>query len=254
MAHRKVKVTAAVLALAAWAAPGQEPIRVEITEKVLISATHRFGINLGGDAYYSGAALMKQRVCQNFEGTTYRQCHFGPLQDEHGAATWFNPPDAWRKILIGGSYTILSGPAKGISGVITDITTRKLEHQGQMKDFAYFVFDRGVPAGPQNTGVMVEAQRLDEGQFRRREKHEYWATRNDRIEIGDVPPRFLWQGGAEPGCRRTTGTHSLCDALPSVWRSERDVASPFVGQEKGWLPDPHGQQRVRTARASSAYP
>ena len=110
---------------------GQQATTITVTDRVLVKDCQRFGINLGGDAYYSGAVLVKKRVRENFERTTYRQCHFGPLQDEHGAATWFNPPDEWRKILIGGSYTILSGPAKGTSGTIADITTSNEFEQTQ---------------------------------------------------------------------------------------------------------------------------
>ena len=161
---------------------------VTVTDKVLVQDCQRLGINLGGDAYYSGAVLVKKRVCANFEGSTYRQCHFGPLQDEHGATTWFNPPEGWRELLIGGRYTILSGPAKGSSGTIKDITTKKVEHQGKLKDFAYFVFDRTVPAGPINVGLLVESHRLDEGHFRQMENHEHWTTHNNKLEIGDPPP------------------------------------------------------------------
>lgn len=45
---------------------------IELTDRVLVQDTVRFGINLGGDAYYSGAALVKKRVQENFEGTSYR--------------------------------------------------------------------------------------------------------------------------------------------------------------------------------------
>ncbi len=162
---------------------------VRLTDRVLVEDCIRFGINLGSDAYYSGAALVKKRVRQNFEGTTYRQCHFGPLQDEKGATTWFSPPEQWRRMLIGGGrYTILSGPARGTSGTIRDITTKQAKHQGEMKDFPYFVFDKLVPAGPPNTGVLVEAFRLKEGDFRRFESHDYWTSLHNRVVQGDVPP------------------------------------------------------------------
>jgi hypothetical protein len=163
---------------------------IRLTGNVLVPDCIRLGINLGGDAYYSGAVLTKDRVRENFEGTSYRECHFGPLQDEHGATTWFEPRDPWREILIGkGRYTILSGPAKGTTGTITDITTKQVMNQGRMQDYAYFVFDKTVPANPEpNGGLLIEAIRLDEGDFRRFENHEYWTSHHNRIEIGDVPP------------------------------------------------------------------
>ena len=52
---------------------------IQTSEQVLVADCTRLGINVGGDTYYSGAALVKKRVCENFEGTSYRQCHFGPL-------------------------------------------------------------------------------------------------------------------------------------------------------------------------------
>lgn len=166
--------------------PADGATTITITDRVLVQDSIRLGINLGGDAYYSGAALVKKRATANFEGTSYRQCHFGPLQDETGAATWFKVPDAWREVLIGGKYTILSGPAKGTSGTIVDITTKKLQHEGQLKDFSYFVFDKKVAAGPPNGGLLVERMRLDEGQLRPLDG--YWNSEENGIAIGDVPP------------------------------------------------------------------
>lgn len=69
---------------------------VEMTDTVLVKDTVRFGINLGGDTYYSGAVLTQKRAQENFEGTTYRQCHFGPSQDENGATSWFRQPQGWQ--------------------------------------------------------------------------------------------------------------------------------------------------------------
>ena len=93
---------------------------IELTGKVLVKDTTRFGINLGGDAYY-------------FEGTSYRRCHFGPGSAPDGAATWFGGGSDWDKILAGGRYTILSGPSKWTAGAIKEITTRQYRHEGRMK-------------------------------------------------------------------------------------------------------------------------
>ena len=70
---------------------------MELTDSILVENTVRFGINLGGDTYYSGAVLAKNRAQENFEGTTYRQCHFGPTQDEYGATSWFSQPPWWQE-------------------------------------------------------------------------------------------------------------------------------------------------------------
>jgi len=159
---------------------------VEITEKILVPDCIRFGINLGGDTYYSGAVLTKKRSCENFEGTSYRQCHFGPFQDEGGAATWCRVSEDWRSVLIGGTFTILSGPAKGTTGIVKDIVRKKVQVRREVRELPYFVFDRKVPAGPPNGGLLVERMRLKDGQFRPLDG--YWTSTDNKLVIGDVPP------------------------------------------------------------------
>ena len=164
-----------------------EVTRIEITDNVLVKDTARLGINLGGDTYYSGAALVKKRTQENFEGTAYRQCHFGPVQDENGATTWFGDHGDWDdRLLPGATFTILSGPAKGISGKIKEVSVKKAVHQGKMKEFRYFVFDRRVPHGGENVGLLIETFRLDEGQFR--SPDGYWTSKENRIVTDDPRP------------------------------------------------------------------
>ena len=160
---------------------------VQLTDTVLVKDTIRFGINLGGDTYYSGAVLTKKRAQQNFEGTTYRQCHFGPSQDEYGATSWFRQPQWWQQLMAEhGYYTILSGPSKGTKGKIKAISTKKAMHEGTMKDFMYIEFDKNVKPGPPNGGLLIEAYRLKDGQFRSLDG--FWSSKNNEISIGDVPP------------------------------------------------------------------
>ncbi len=160
---------------------------VELTDTVLVENTVRFGINLGGDTYYSGAVLTKNRAQENFEGTTYRQCHFGPTQDEYGATSWFRQPPWWQELMTEhGYYTILSGPSRSVRGKIKSIGTKQAMHQGRMQDFMYIEFDRKVKPGPPNGGLLVEAYRLKDGQFRSLDG--FWSSKNNEISIGDVPP------------------------------------------------------------------
>ncbi|MBN2314972.1 MAG: hypothetical protein JXM79_13655 [Sedimentisphaerales bacterium] len=160
---------------------------VEMTDTVLVKDTVRFGINLGGDTYYSGAVLTKKRAQENFEGTTYRQCHFGPSQDENGATSWFRQPQGGQDLMAEhGTYTILSGPAKGTHGKIKAISTKKVMHEGKMQDFMYIEFDKKVKPGPPNGGLLVEAFRLKDGQFRSLDG--FWTSKNNEISIGDIPP------------------------------------------------------------------
>ena len=181
-------VIAAVTAAGCGAkAAGRDLATITITDKVLVADTVPFGINLGGDAYYSGAALVKKRAVENFEGTTYRQCHFGPLNDSRGATTWFGLNDSWKEMMLReGRYTILSGPAKGITGRIKGISTKKARHQGQMKDFTYFQYDRDVTPDEPNLGLMIEANRLRDGQMHTRDG--YWCAKQNEIAVGDTHP------------------------------------------------------------------
>ncbi|NQT50656.1 hypothetical protein HQ576_01320, partial [bacterium] len=185
--------------LLAAVASAAEVTTVTLTDKVLVKDTVRLGINLGGDAYYSGAALVKRRSVQNFEGTTYRQCHFGPVNGEDGMGTWFGNWADWDEILVGGRFTVLSGPGKGIAGTIKEVTKRPAMHQGKEKQFRYFVFDRKVPVAPHNSGVMVETMRLKDGQFRSLDG--YWSSKKNHIAIGDVPPGSF---GVAAGCLDAT--------------------------------------------------
>jgi len=158
---------------------------IEFTDTVLVEDTVRFGINLGGDTYYSGAALVKNRSCENFEGTIYRQCHFGPSQDEQGATSWFRQPMWWQEMMIKhGHYEILSGPARGTRGKISQITTKKEMHNGKLEGFMYIRFDRQVPAGAANGGLLVEAFRTEDGQFRALDG--FWSSKTNEIVTGDV--------------------------------------------------------------------
>jgi len=175
-----------ILLASASLAFAAEVTTVELTDKVLVKDTSRFGINLGGDAYYSGAALVKDRARENFEGTSYRRCHWGPGSAPDGGLTWFGGGSDWDKILEGGTYTILSGPQRWTSGSIKGITTRTAKHQGQMKPFRLFLWDKPLEPLPDRGGFMVEKLRLTDGCLRTQDG--YWTSKENEIATGDVPP------------------------------------------------------------------
>ena len=181
-------VLSATLSLAEDAFPDTETTTVRITDRALVKDTMRLGINLGGDNYYSGAVLVKKRARENFEGTLYRVCHFGPGSDEHGVATWFRPREDWLEIIKGGAYTILSGPSKWTTGTVRDVIDKPYRHEGQMKPFACFLLDRPIepPAEREQVGIMIQRLRTDDGQFRPLDG--YWTSLENEIAIGDVPP------------------------------------------------------------------
>ena len=186
--------TAAVLACCA--AAQEKDTVVEITGKVLVSDCIPFGVNIGYDSYYA-APWRKERVRESFEGTTYRQCLTGHVQDETGMSVWVGTSDSWRKVHIGARFTILNGPARGTTGTIKDITKKTFTHQGADREFTYYVFDRKVPARtgePGLPGLFIERFALDEGFIGA--AHDFWRPnagmedKTPRVDvlIGDVRP------------------------------------------------------------------
>jgi len=161
---------------------------IRLTDWVLVEDTIPLGINLGGDNYYSGAALVKKRAQFNFEGTMYRQCHFGPGSDERSISTWFRPNDVWKEILAGGDYTILSGPSKWTTGTVADIIDKMYMHQGQSKPFVSFALDKRIEPSPKGgpMGIMIGRDRTRDGCFRRLDG--YWTAPHNEVSIGDVRP------------------------------------------------------------------
>ena len=205
-------VLAATAALAAAGVAGAADVTtIRLTDTALVPDTVRFGINLGGDAYYSGAALVKQRAHETFEGTTYRQCHFGPVNDERGATTWFGLNDDWKRMMLeGGRYTILSGPSRWTTGRIKGIGTREAKHNKKMETFMCFEYDREVVPDEANMGLMIECTRLRDGQMHSLDG--YWCSKQNRIAIGDVHPgafgcAALGLRGSEAKAHYRFGTH-----------------------------------------------
>ncbi len=172
---------------AAGTANPARPTTIRLTGHVLVAETTRLGVNLGGDTYYSGAALVKKRARENFEGTMYRQCHFGPGGDRQGLATWFRPSDTWRELITGGRYTILSGKSKWTTGTVKEVLEKQYRHNGQMEPFAYFLLDHPISQPPQGgrIGIMVERDRTGDGCFRPLDG--YWTSPQNEIAVGDVP-------------------------------------------------------------------
>jgi alpha-L-arabinofuranosidase len=178
--------TLLLLPLAAATRSDDGVTTIRLTDEVLVHDTMRWGINLGGDAYYSGGALVKKRARANFEGTMYRTCHFGPGSDVEGVSTWFRPREPWREVIIGGQFTILSGPSKWTQGTVRDIGSRQYRHQGQMKSFDHFLLDRPLTVSEENPriGIMIQRDRTHDGQLRSLDG--YWCSKQNEISIGDV--------------------------------------------------------------------
>jgi alpha-L-arabinofuranosidase len=181
-----ISAAVATLALTACGIHAQGQVTtIEMSDKVLVEDCTPFGINLGGDAYYSGAVLRKKRAIKNFEGTSYRQCHFGPVWKENGCSTWFSVTDYTRQWVIGAKYTILSGPSKGTTGIVKDVIKTPYKHQGKTIEQNFFLLDKKIEPAAANGGIMIERMRLEDGQIGLIDDH--WQP-NLKVSIGDTPP------------------------------------------------------------------
>jgi hypothetical protein len=211
---------------------------IRLTENVLVEDTMRLGVNLGGDAYYSGAALVKLRTRENFEGTMYRRCDYGPGVDETGVSTWFSPRDPWRELIIGGRYTILSGPSKGMTGIVQAIETREYMHEGRMKPFDHYVLDKPLELSEENVrvGIMLERDRTSDGTLGGGDG--YWSGPANTIEIGDTADgsfgvAALRMNGTDEKAHHRFSTHyQRYGETNGVWtvrfRAKRAAGSPLL--------------------------
>ena len=178
---------------------------VTISDEVLVPDCVPFGINLSyGNDSANASPWVKDRVRASFEGSSYRQCLTGYRRDETGMCTWVGTSEPWQKVHIGAPFTILNGPAKGQGGTVKDITRKEFEHQGELKDFTYYLFDRSYPRFPTDMGeyglpgLLVERFALDEGHLMRMrsDPSNFWYTNCGQTDVvprtdvllGDVPP------------------------------------------------------------------
>jgi len=158
---------------------------IRLTDEVVVKDCIPFGLVLGGDAYYSGAALMKDRARMNFEGTSYRQCPWGPALAENGLISWFGASPEWRKIFDAADVTVLSGPAKGTKAKLLGVEPIQYEQRGSTRELRLWKIDKSLPPHKGPSGLLVESMRLGEGQFRPLDGH--WTSAQNRIETGDAP-------------------------------------------------------------------
>ena len=121
---------------ASIAQEAKDVVTLKLTDKVLVKDLTRFGLNTGmGDSVWFSAGTRKKRIALNFEGSSYRQCCRGELfADGYASYDGGMPKDekqkvqqetALRKMYVGLTATILSGPVKGTKVKIVDVGWRK---------------------------------------------------------------------------------------------------------------------------------
>ena len=204
MATRKMTMFSltAMVALTAGMAPGLagEVTTIEITSEPLVKDVSRLGINIGRAGEYCGASgvLKKPRV-YNFEGTSYRQCHFGELRENGFLCNMVNDEGTrglkatgMDKIILSAKVTILSGPhmwkevrIKEVTGEVYDVWNNKRPQRR-----ALFLFDRKLPLPDgkpiKSVGIMIDNYNPDSGNMHA--AHGYWNSKENKTVAGDTPP------------------------------------------------------------------
>ncbi|MBI5723215.1 MAG: sigma-70 family RNA polymerase sigma factor [Planctomycetes bacterium] len=236
-----VQTTAPVTAVPAT--PGDATV-VEITDKVLVKDCVPFGVNLSyGNDSPEASPWLKDRIRASFEGSTYRQCLLGVVQDETGVTLWVGPSPEWQKIHLGAKFTILNGPAKGMTGTIKEITTKKVVIDGKEKEYPYYVFDKTVPAPPLDKsglpdpqvgppGVMVEKLLFDEGYIG--ESSNYFlpnAGMKDKFPQG--PREDVLIGDVRPGSTGRAVCHLIAPETGNKAFIRFDTIAQHLGQTNG---------------------
>ncbi|MFC1717435.1 hypothetical protein ACFL6S_27490 [Candidatus Poribacteria bacterium] len=225
----------------------EDTTTIEITSDVLVENTIRLGINTCGDNYWD-SSVAKIRVAENFEGVRYRMVSWGPEQDENGIVVWFSPPEeAWEAMKGKVKYTLLGGPAKGTTGVIRDITKRKIKDG---RELTYLVFDKQVPPSPntRKNGIMLELDNLEQGSINETSNTEFWNAEQNTVSIGDVPPGSfgsvaLWLRGAEEVANYT---------FVPMWGNQADQNG--IWRVQFWAKAKSGQPTLRLEVKGSQNP
>jgi hypothetical protein len=204
MSRIKIVLFYAVLALCGvLPAQADDPVTtIEITGKPLVKEVSRFGINIGGDSYYTPPKL-KTRYQENFEGTVYRQCHNGLLYPD-GFLTvlvkkstvdkWWGPLGLTDNFYPGATITFLSGPHKWEKRTLKELTYRKFKQPWEKEevDYLFFAFDTPVelPDGNpvEKMGILIEQDRRREGCINQlmNEGSAYWASSNAKLLQDDI--------------------------------------------------------------------
>ncbi len=177
-------------ATAAQAGRGEEDVTtVRMTDEVVVPDTMRLGINTCGDNYWD-SSIVKVRVAENFEGVMYRFVSWGPQQDENGIFVWFAPAEeAWEAMKGRVRWTLLGGPAKGMSGFINAVETKVCPADHQKRELCYISFDRPVPASDlSKNGVMLELENSNQGSIKESNNPDFWNAEQNTAHVGDVPP------------------------------------------------------------------
>jgi len=192
--HRPIMVHAMLAASLIPQFVSADPVVIEIENQPIVKDVFRFGMNIGGQAFFN-SPLLKRKAAVNFEGTMLKQIHYGPAAEENRSAlTWFG--GARRQGVFTPDrtfYTILSGPDIWKEGKLAGFETKTItQRNGQKKDVGQLVLDAPLTrAFEQGEGIMLRADYRDIGALpikKPRRENDAWGSKgNLSISKNDVP-------------------------------------------------------------------
>ncbi len=198
----------------------QEQTTITVTNEPVVRHLCRFGINLGGDAWYSGAILTKERIRHGgFEGIVYRQLTYGPGGDRRSYFDWF-PLGKWGSVIKGATYWFVSGPRKGLRGKIVDVKQEVYPTRPDKGALPRYIFDAEGPAPQANDGLFIERVEPTVG-FLGQHGNAYWVFCSGgatvRTVAGDVPPGSKGRVVAQLSAPGQAKADILAAALSTKW-------------------------------------
>ncbi len=213
----------------AGAAGAQEPAvtTFTITDEVQTADIMRFGINMAGDAWHSGAITTKERIPHGgFEGMVFRQF----ITAEGGGPDYLvdsQEAGRWAPVLEGAHLYFVNGPRKGAVARITRVEGNR------------YTLDREGPAPQRGDGVIVHRDMPETGFIGQHGSGVWVFTEGDgevRSVTGDVPPGSRGRVVAQMSASGDGYAEMLAPAGQKRWM---DVAGTwrlrFMGRGEGEL-------------------
>jgi len=148
---------------------------VEVKDETVVADVTSIGINFSENKYHKPPKL-KLFYQENFEGTDYRQCHKGFLEED-GITTLYAKKRIvdryWEKLGLtsnfyqGAKVTVLSGSAKGQTTTIKGLCFKDYDLYGKGGEpFLKFIFEEPITLSggeEKDAGVLLQVDRRDEG-------------------------------------------------------------------------------------------
>jgi hypothetical protein len=225
-----------------------------VKDEPVIKDVTPLGINFTGHNYYA-APKLKISYQENFEGTDYRQCHMGLLEAD-GLTTEYgkmkNVDRWWPKLGLldnfypGAKVTVLSGPAKGQTTTIKELSSQDYDQYGKgAEPFLKFVFETPLDlvSPVEGAGVLIQLNHRDEGCTG--QVYGYWMGKGVSLSPDVDPDGFgqsclLLDGGAGNAFYRTATSYQEFLDNNGTWNIRFKARAASAGAQLTVKADPVG--------------